>query len=78
MSIFTHPTTCAFNQEGPCTCGYQDFIDECRADENKEIIDQIMAEEEQEETNETHERQDAKERINLVELINMHSLLHRL
>jgi len=47
MSIFTHPTTCAFNQEGPCTCGYQDFIDECRADENKEIIDQIMAEEEQ-------------------------------
>jgi len=47
MSIFTHSTTCAFNQEGPCTCGYQDFIDECRADENKEIIDQIMAEEEQ-------------------------------
>jgi hypothetical protein len=47
MSIFTHSTTCAFNQESPCTCGYQDFIDECRADENKEIIDQIMAEEEQ-------------------------------
>jgi len=47
MSILIHTTTCAFNQEGPCTCGYQDFIDECRADENKEIIDQIMAEEEQ-------------------------------
>jgi len=47
MSILTHATKCAFNQEGPCTCGYQDFIDECRADENKEIIDQIMAEEEQ-------------------------------
>ena len=47
MSILTHATKCALNQEGPCTCGYQDFIDECRADENKEIIDQIMAEEEQ-------------------------------
>ena len=48
MSILTHATKCALNQEGPCTCGYQEFIDECRADENKEIMDDIMAEEEQE------------------------------
>jgi hypothetical protein len=40
----------------------------------------IMVEEEHEETNETYERQDVKERISLVELINMlmHNLLHRL
>jgi len=46
MIILTHTTTCAFNKEGPCNCGYQDFIDECRAEDNKEIIDQIMADEE--------------------------------
>ena len=46
MSILTHDTKCALNQEGPCTCGYQEFIDECLADENKEIVEDIMAEEE--------------------------------
>jgi len=37
---------CAINKNGPCTCGYEEWVDELRADENVEIQEKIHYEEE--------------------------------
>ena len=37
---------CAINKNGSCTCGYEEWVDELRADKNAEIQKEIHYEEE--------------------------------
>jgi hypothetical protein len=42
-----HALTCLIHDvDGPCDCGYEEFLEECIADENREEEDAIAFQEE--------------------------------